>query len=120
MDMWRRHIAFPPDRFDQRELPVRLFAGSQKGHQRTVVPDRTIQRLPSVAKSDGFCWFYVCCAGRFAGRTDFEVSVLLRHIGYAHELNSPSPVLFAYRGLDSSGKEKCGGELAVAGGILAP
>src|SRR6516165_7924057 len=60
MDMGRRHIASPGDRFDQRELPVRLFAGSQKGHQRTVVPDRTIQGLPSVAKCDGFYAFHVC------------------------------------------------------------
>src|SRR5215472_16900067 len=79
MGMRRRIIAFSADRFDQRELSLRLFAGSQKGHQRTVVPDRTIEVLASVAKPDGFCKDVTC--GGFAGRNEIEVDNLLCHLG---------------------------------------
>src|SRR5215472_5741233 len=94
MDMWRRHIASPGDCFDQRELTVRVFACSEKGHQGTVVPDGTIQGLSSVAKCDGFFWFHVCCARRCVGRADFEVNDLRCHISCPPLLIIPAALLY--------------------------
>ena len=68
MDMRRWSITFSGDRLDQCELPLRFFGCGQEGHQRTVIPDRPIQGLPSSSKCDGFFDFRVyrdlCCHDR--------------------------------------------------------